>query len=83
MKCGNISDEEFKSAKQLILSSIKLIPESQEEILWFNFIQKITGENLTVDEYYKKIEEISKDDVIKEAKNVGINTIYFLKNKNV
>ena len=83
MKCGNISDEEFKSAKQLILSSIKLIPESQEEILWFNFIQKITGENLTVDEYYKKIEEVSKDDVIKEAKNVGINTIYFLKNKNV
>lgn len=79
MEKGNISDDEFKSAKQLILSSIKLIPESQEDIIWFAFIQEITDERLTVEEYYKKIEDVTKEDVIKEAKNVSIDTIYFLK----
>ncbi len=78
MKNGNIGDDEFKSAKQLILSSIKLIPESQEDMIWFAFIQEVTDEKLTVEEYYKKIEDVTKEDVIKEAKNVSIDTIYFL-----
>lgn len=80
MKNGNITEEEFKSAKQLILSSIKLIPESQEEMLWFTFMQEITDENLSVEQYYKNIEKVTKEQVIEEAKNVSIDTIYFLKN---
>lgn len=80
MKNGNITDDEFRSAKQLMLSTIKLIPEIQEDMVWFTFMQCITNENLTVEQYYKKIEQVTKEQVIEEAKNVSIDTIYFLKN---
>ena len=80
MKNGNITDDEFRSAKQLMLSTIKLIPEIQEDMLWFTFMQCITNENLTVEQYYKNIEQVTKEQVIEEAKNVSIDTIYFLKN---
>lgn len=80
MKNGNITDDEFRSAKQLMLSTIKLIPEIQEDMVWFTFMQCITNENLTVEQYYKNIEQVTKEQVIEEAKNVSIDTIYFLKN---
>ena len=49
-------------------------------MLWFTFMQEITDENLSVEQYYKNIEKVTKEQVIEEAKNVSIDTIYFLKN---
>ena len=78
MKKGNISDFELSSARTLILSSLKLIPESQEDIMAFDFDQDIFNENLTFEQYYEKIENVSIDDIIKVANNMKINTIYYL-----
>lgn len=81
MKDGNITDKEFSDAKQLVLATLKLIPESQEDMISFDFDQNLFKENLSFEEYYKNIEKITKDDVIKAAQNVSINTIYYLKNE--
>ncbi len=78
MKNGNITDDEFNSAKQLIVSSLKLIPESQEDLITFYFDQKLYEENLTVDEYIEKIEKVTKEEVIDIAKQIQLDTIYFL-----
>lgn len=78
MRKGNISDFEFESARTLILSSLKLIPESQEDIMAFDFDQDIFKENLTFEQYYKKIEEVTLDEIIEVAKQIKLNTIYYL-----
>ena len=78
MKKGNISDKEFDDAKNLIIASIKGLNEGQNEIITFDFDQKLHGENLSIEEYMQKIENVKKEDVIKVAQNVYINTIYFL-----
>lgn len=78
MKKGNISDFELSSAKTLILSSLKLIPESQEDIMAFDFDQDIFNENLTFEQYYKKIENVTLDEIIEVANQIKINTIYYL-----
>ena len=78
MKKGNISDYELSSAKTLILASLKLIPESQEDIMAFDFDQDVFNENLTFEQYYKKIENITLNEIIDVANQVKINTIYYL-----
>ena len=78
MKKGNISDYELASAKTLILASLKLIPESQEDIMAFDFDQDVFNENLTFEQYYKKIENITLKEIIDVANQVKINTIYYL-----
>lgn len=81
MKDGKITDEEVRSAKQLATSSLKMIPESQEDTITFSLDQDMYGENLTVEEYIKKIEAVTKEQIIEVANNVKINTIYYLKDK--
>ena len=78
MKKGNISDKEFEDAKNLIIASIKNVNEGQGEIIAFDFDQKLNNENLSLEDYMKNIERVTKEDVIKVAQNVYINTIYFL-----
>ena len=81
MKDGKITDDEVKSAKQLATSSLKMIPESQDETITFSLDQDMYGENLTVEEYIKKVEAVTKEQIIDVANNVKINTIYYLKDK--
>ena len=82
MKNGNISDEEFNSAKELIVSSIELIEESKEDMITFYFDQNLFEENLSVTEYKEMIKKVFKEDVIEVAKKVKEDTIYFLTNDN-
>ena len=83
MKNGNISDEEFNSAKELIVSSIELIEESKEDMITFYFDQNLFEENLSVTEYKEMIKKVTKEDVIEVAKKVKEDTIYFLTNDNL
>ena len=80
MKNAKISDDEFNSAKQLIVSSIELIEESKEDMITFYFDQNLFEENLSVTEYKEMIKKVTKDDVIKIAQKVKEDTIYFLTN---
>lgn len=83
MENGNISDEEFNSAKELIVSSIELIEESKEDMVTFYFDQNLFEENLNITEYKEMIKKVSKEDVIEIAKKVKEDTIYFLTNDNL
>lgn len=80
MEAGNITDDEYNSAKQLRTSLIKLIPESQQDLISYYFDQELTNENIDIDEYIENIQKVTKEDIIDIAKNVKINTIYFLQN---
>ena len=80
MKNGNISDEEFNSAKELIVSSIELIEESKEDMITFYCDQSLFEENLNVTEYKEMIKKVTKEDVIEVAQKIKEDTIYFLTN---
>ena len=82
MKKGNISNEEFESAKQLITSSVSLIPESQEDMISYYFDQKLFEEDLDIIQYNEKLKKVTKEEVIDVAQKVTIDTIYFLKKED-
>lgn len=81
MKNGNITDDEIKYAKELIIESLKAVPESQEDTIAFMYDQSLFEENLSIEEYINNLEAITKDQIIEVAQEVKIDTIYYLTNK--
>lgn len=75
---GNISEEEIKKSKNIIISTIKCIADEQDTELTYYFGQEISKTNINSEEYIEKINKVTKEQIIELAKNIKINTIYFL-----
>lgn len=82
MKNGEFLQEDLDNAKTTIIATIDFIPDEQDTQISYYFGQEFSKELVTPEEYKKKIEQITKDDVVKFAQNVTIHTIYFLKDEN-
>lgn len=80
MKNGNFEEEDIENAKKGIISTIKSIDDEQDTEITYFLGQELTKNNVSIEEYIKIIENVSKEDILNIAKNVKINTIYFLKN---
>ena len=78
MKAGMFSDEDIQNAKKGIISGIKGIDDEQDTEITYFFGQELTDNKTTLEQYIKNIENVTKDDIIKIANSVTINTIYFL-----
>ena len=79
MKNGNFTDEDIVNAKKGIISGIKEIDDEQDTEITYFFGQELTESKTSLDEYMEKIQKISKEDIIKVANSVSVNTVYFLK----
>ncbi len=79
MKNGDFTEEDIKNAKKGIIAAIQTIDDEQDTGITYYFGQELSGDNISIDEYKNKIENVTKDDVISIAQNVGIHTVYFLK----
>ncbi len=81
MKIGNFTEEDINNAKKGIISNIKGIDDEQDTEITYFFGQELTNNKISLDEYIQKIEKITKEDIIKIANSITINTIYFLRDK--
>ncbi len=77
---GDFTEEDIENAKKGILSAIKTIDDEQDTGITYYFGQELSQTDISIEEYENRIKKVSKENVIKIAKNVAINTIYFLKN---
>lgn len=80
MQNGEFSDEDIKNVKTGIVDTIKTIKDEQDTQISYYFSQELCNENVTIDDYIKKVENVTKENIINIANKVSINTIYFLKN---
>lgn len=80
MKNGEFSDEDMDNVKTGIIDTIKTVKDEQDTQISYYFSQELCKEDVTIDEYVKKIENVTKENIINIANKVSINTIYFLKN---
>ena len=81
MKNGIFTDEDIKNAKKGIISVIKSIDDEQDTQITYQFGHELTNIKTTEEEYAEKINKVTKEDIIKVAKSITVNTVYFLKNK--
>ena len=79
MKNGNFIEEDIENAKKGIISGIKGIGDEQDTEITYFFGQELTDSKTSLEQYMEKIQNVSKDDIIKIANSISVNTIYFLK----
>jgi len=80
MQEGNITEKEIKDAKQFINAGLNLINESSENMIEYTFDKELYNEEMDIEKYRKSIEKITKEDIVEIAKQINIDTIYFLGN---
>ncbi|MBE5805870.1 MAG: insulinase family protein [Clostridiales bacterium] len=79
MKQGKFEETDMENAKLLISSTVGSIPESQDSEIMYYYVEELSEEFVSIEDYIKNIEKVSKDEIINIANNMQINTIYFLK----
>lgn len=79
MEQGNISKEELEAAKTGIISAISFIPDEQDTEITYYFGQELAGTKVSFEEYIQKVNEVTKEQIMEMAKQIEINTIYFLR----
>lgn len=80
MKNGDFTEDDIENSKKGIIASIKTIDDEQDTQITFYFGQELSNVPISINEYIKNVESVNKQKIIDIAKNVSINTIYFLRN---
>lgn len=80
MEDGKFTDADIENAKNIIISTVDGIPDSQDSEISYYLGQELAQEFVSLQEYIEKIKNVKKQDVEFISKKIKINTIYFLKN---
>ncbi|WP_129596461.1 EF-P 5-aminopentanol modification-associated protein YfmF [Anaerophilus nitritogenes] len=81
MNQGEFSQEDIESAKKSIITSIRSMTDSPYMMSEFYYTQAISHNEDTIEEMIEKIKHVTKEDIIKVAQKIKLDTIYFLTGK--
>ena len=80
MKNGKFTEEDIENAKKYMVAGIKTIQDEQDSEITYYMGQELSGKLIYFEDYINKINDVTREQIDKIAKNININTIYFLKN---
>lgn len=80
MKNGDFSEDDIENNKKGIIASIKAIDDEQDTQITFYYGQELSNMPININEYIQNIKRVNKEDILNIAKEISINTIYFLRN---
>ena len=75
---GNITDIELDASKKSIINSLKSLNDSLFSYENYILSGLVKGEVTDIDEYIEKINNVTCADVVKVAKSVKLDTVYYL-----
>ena len=75
---GKITEKEITDAKECIYAALREIDESQLATINFEYSKETLADGDSIEEKEKKIKAVTIDDVIRVAKGVSVNLIYYL-----
>lgn len=78
-KSGEISDEEIGNAKSFLTTVLKQTSDSQRSLNEFYMTGILAGSVITPEEYIRKITETTKEDIVRLAQNIKLETEFYLK----
>lgn len=83
VKNGDISELEFASSKNAFINDLESYKDNQRLMQLFHLGQKVSNTNYDIDTLKEKIQGVTVDDVKRAAKEVCLDTVYFLAGKEV
>ena len=78
MKNGKFTEEDLINAKHYVEFGMKSLQDEQDSEITYYLSQEMAGKLVTIDEYVEKIKTTTKEQIVKIANSIKINTIYFL-----
>ena len=78
---GKITEKEIADAKECLYAVLREIDESQLATINFEYARETLADDDSIEEKEKKIKAVTIDDVIRAAKGVSVNLIYYLTNE--
>ncbi len=78
MKSGDITDTELMTARKTIIAGLSQVNDSPSAIEAYSFRRILAGVEETPDDSKKKISAITKDDVVRAAQKIVLDTVYFM-----
>ncbi len=79
MKKGEFSDAEIESAKKYLKTQTGSVKDSLVATEDFYMGRGLLGIDESVDEFLEKIYAVTREDIIKAANSIQLDTVYFLK----
>lgn len=79
MRKGDFTEEDIENSKKGIISTIDLIEDEQDTGITYYFGQELLNNKIHPEEYKEIVQKVKKEDIVKIANSVSIDTIYFLK----
>ncbi|MGM8214533.1 EF-P 5-aminopentanol modification-associated protein YfmF [Bacillaceae bacterium W0354] len=82
IKNGKVTDDEIEQTKRSIIHQMKETIDRAGGIVEFFYQQKVGQSEMDLDEMYERIQAVTKEDIIKVANKIQLDTIYFLTAEN-
>ncbi len=76
---GDFTEDEFQSAKSYLIDSVRGMLDSKSALAASMISSALRGEAKTVEQEIQEIEAVSREDLIAVAKEIKLDTVYFLK----
>jgi len=83
LKSGNFDDEQLDNTKNALINDLLEMNDSPSAVLATDFASLLYGEVYDVDKKMANIKKITREDVIKVAQKIELDTIYFLTKEGV
>ena len=80
MKNGKFTEEDIENAKKYMVAGIKTVQDEQDSEITYYMGQELSGKLIYFEDYINKINDVTREQIDQIAKNININTRYFLKN---
>src|SRR5690606_15954568 len=76
---GEISELELSQTRAMIINQLREMRDSAPEMTAFDFNGMLSGRIRDADSLIRGIESVDKDDIVRVAQRVKLDTIYFLR----
>lgn len=77
---GEITDYEIDSTLKALRTSMNALKDSATQLADYYLSQKIAGTNVSINEFIRRVEKVSKDDIVAISKKIKLDTVYFMTN---
>lgn len=81
MARGDISELELSQTRAMITGQLRELRDSAPEMIAFHFNGVLSGRSRDADELIRQIEAVTRDDIVRVAERVKLDTIYFLRDR--
>ncbi|SFS60035.1 EF-P 5-aminopentanol modification-associated protein YfmF [Marininema halotolerans] len=81
MRSGNITDSEISQTKAMLVNQLRERQDRSHDLIDSHYHSVLSGVDRPLNELIEGVQQVSKDDVVRVAEKVQIDTIYFLRDK--